>query len=220
MLLKCTYAELGGTLWLPRPDVWCKPCVVLRLMCWTICILETFYVIIELLLDTIILASSDAARNLLMFDQELSFNSHIKQTSRTLFLYLCRISKSRTSSLEKSQFVTSSQVYFNSLLSDFPNQSLKTLQLIQNAAAHALTKTRDHISPWLASLNWFLVKTGIKSNSSHKGLNSQAASDLKERIGSYPQQALYTQTQDYVCPSPQSKRGVYTCCASVSVLLL
>ena len=48
-------------------------------------------------------------------------------------------------------FVTSRLDYCNALLSGCANSTLKGLQLIQNAAAHILTKTRrfEHISPVL-----------------------------------------------------------------------
>ena len=48
-------------------------------------------------------------------------------------------------------FVTSRLDYCNSL-SGCPNKTLKTLQLVQNAAAK--TRKRDHITPILASLHW------------------------------------------------------------------
>ena len=45
-------------------------------------------------LDGITLASSTTVRNLgVIFDQDLSFNSHIKQTSRTAFFHLRNITK-------------------------------------------------------------------------------------------------------------------------------
>ena len=53
-------------------------------------------------------------------------------------------------------FVTSRLDYCNTILSGCANSTMKGLQLIQNAAAHILTRTRrfEHISPVLASLHW------------------------------------------------------------------
>ncbi|KAF7662572.1 hypothetical protein LDENG_00232880, partial [Lucifuga dentata] len=46
------------------------------------------------------------------------------------------------------------------LLSGLPNYAIRSLQLVQNAAARLLTKTRkyDHITPVLASLHWLPVQ--------------------------------------------------------------
>ena len=112
-------------------------------------------------LDGFSLASSDTVRNLgVIFDQDLSFNSHIKQTSRTAFFHLRNISKIRhilsQTDAEKlvHAFVTSRLDYCNSLLSGCSKKSLRSLQLIQNAAARILTgtRTREHITSVLASL--------------------------------------------------------------------
>ncbi|KAK0137188.1 ATP-binding cassette sub-family G member 5 [Merluccius polli] len=114
---------------------------------------------------------STTVRNLgVIFDQDLSFNSHIKQTSRTAFFHLRNITKIRRilskTDAEKliHAFVTSRLDYCNSLLSGCPNKSIKTLQLIQNAAARVLTGTRkrDHISPVLASLHWLPAPSYLK----------------------------------------------------------
>ncbi|TWW67305.1 hypothetical protein D4764_02G0003460 [Takifugu flavidus] len=47
-----------------------------------------------------------------------------------------------------------------SILDGCPNNSLRSLQLIQNAAARVLTgiDKRDHITPVMASLHWLPVK--------------------------------------------------------------
>ncbi|KAK0143573.1 ATP-binding cassette sub-family G member 5 [Merluccius polli] len=144
-----------------------------------------------------ILASSTTVRNLgVIFDQDLSFNSHIKQTSRTAFFHLRNITKIRRilskTDAEKliHAFVTSRLDYCNSLLSGCPNKSIKTLQLIQNAAARVLTGTRkrDHISPVLASLHWLPVKFRIEFKIlllTYKALHGQAPSYLKELIVPY-----------------------------------
>ena len=109
------------------------------------------------------MASSSTVRNLgVTFDQEMSFDSHIKLISRTAFFHLRNIMKIRNIlSLQDAEklvhaFVTSRLDYCNSLLSGCSNKSVRTLQLIQNAAAPVLTGTRkrDHITPVLASLHW------------------------------------------------------------------
>ena len=58
---------------------------------------------------------------------------------------------------------TSRLDYCNALLSGCANSALKGLQLIKNAAARILTRTRrfEHISPVLASLQWLPVKFRI-----------------------------------------------------------
>ncbi|MDF4316827.1 reverse transcriptase family protein, partial [Vibrio parahaemolyticus] len=148
-------------------------------------------------LDGIALASSTTVRNLgVIFDQDLSFNSHLKQTSRTAFFHLRNIAKIRPILTRKDAeklvhaFVTSRLDYCNSLLSGSSSKSLKTLQLIQNAAARVLTgtKKRDHISPVLASLHWLPVKSRIEFKIlllTYKALNGQAPSYLRELIVPY-----------------------------------
>ena len=60
-------------------------------------------------------------------------------------------------------FVSSRLDYCNGLLTGLSNQALHQLQLIQNAAARVLTKTRkyDHITPVLKSLHWLPVSQRI-----------------------------------------------------------
>ena len=80
--------------------------------------------------------------------------------------------------------------YCNYYLSCFSNKSLKTQQLIQNAAAWLLTGTRkrDHISPVLASLHWLPVKSRIEFQIlllTYKAFHGQAPSYLKDLIVPY-----------------------------------
>ncbi|PME06503.1 hypothetical protein A8A06_07420 [Escherichia coli] len=162
-----------------------------------------------LTLDGITLASSDTVRNLgVIFDQDMSFNAHIKQICRTAFYHLRNIAKIRNilsqSDAEKlvHAFITSSLDYCNSFLSGCSKSSLKSLQLIQNAAARVLTGTRkrDHISPILASLHWLPVKSRIEFKIlllTYKVLNNQAPSYLKDLIVPYfPIRALLSQSAD------------------------
>uniref|UniRef100_A0A669B839 Reverse transcriptase domain-containing protein n=1 Tax=Oreochromis niloticus TaxID=8128 RepID=A0A669B839_ORENI len=150
-----------------------------------------------LTLDGITLASSNAVRNLgVIFDQDMSFNAHIKQICKTAFFHLRNISKIRNilsqSDAEKlvHAFITSRLDYCNSLLSGCPKNSLKSLQLIQNAAARVLTGTRkrEHISPVLASLHWLPVKSRIEFKIlllTYKVLNNQAPSYLNDLVVPY-----------------------------------
>lgn len=92
-------------------------------------------------LDDISLTSGNTVRNLgVVFVQDLSFDSDIKQIPRCAFFHLCSVTKTRHflphTDSEKfvHAFVTSRLHYCNSLLSGCTNTSLKTLQLIQKAA--------------------------------------------------------------------------------------
>ena len=154
-------------------------------------------------LDDIVLNFSSDVRNLgVNFDQDLSFNSHIKSVSRTAFFHLRNIAKIRNflsfKDAEKiiHAFVTSRLDYCNSLLSGCPNSSVRMLQLVQNAAARLLTRTgrREHISPVLASLHWLPIKFRIEFKIlliTYKALHSQAPSYIEELIELYhPPRAL------------------------------
>nr|XP_033938439.1 uncharacterized protein LOC117446386 [Pseudochaenichthys georgianus] len=156
-----------------------------------------------LTMDGINLASSETVRNLgVIFDQDLSFNAHIKSISRTAYFHLRNIAKIRhilpQNDAEKlvHAFVTSRLDYCNSLLSGSNKKSIKSLQLIQNAAARVLTRVRkrDHITPVLAALHWLPIEHRIEFKIlllAYKALNGQAPSYLKELIIPYcPTRAL------------------------------
>ena len=148
-------------------------------------------------LDGITLASKATVMNLgVTFDQDLSFNSHIKRISKNAFFHLRNIAKVRhilsQNDAEKlvHAFVTSRLDYCNSLLSGCPRKSLKCLQLVQNAAARVLTgtKRRDHITPSLASLHWLPVESRVEFKIlllTYKALNGLAPQYLRELIHSY-----------------------------------
>lgn len=93
------------------------------------------------------------------------FESNIGTISMTAFYHLKNIARVRpflsqanTETLIHA-FITSRIDYCNSLLSGLPKNKISKLQLVQNAAAHLLTKTktRTHITPILKSLHWLPV---------------------------------------------------------------
>ncbi len=57
-------------------------------------------------------------------------------------------------------FMTSRLDYCNALLGGCPASSINKLQIVQNAAARVLTRSRkyDHITPILQSLHWLPIK--------------------------------------------------------------
>uniref|UniRef100_A0A8C6MFG0 Reverse transcriptase domain-containing protein n=1 Tax=Nothobranchius furzeri TaxID=105023 RepID=A0A8C6MFG0_NOTFU len=157
-------------------------------------------------LNGITLISENKARNLgVIFDQDMSFKSQVKQVCRISFFHLRNIAKIRSilsrSDAEKlvHAFITSRLYYCNSLLSGSPQNVVKSLQLVQNAAARVLMriKKRDHISPVLASLHWLPVKFRIDFKIlllTYKALNNQAPSYIIDLIVSYvPNRALHSQ---------------------------
>ncbi|XP_070400467.1 uncharacterized protein, partial [Nothobranchius furzeri] len=158
-------------------------------------------------LNGIALISENKARNLgVIFDQDMSFKSQVSQVCRISFFHLRNIAKIRSilsrSDAEKlvHAFITSRLDYCNSLLSGSPQNVVKSLQLVQNAAARVLmrNKKRDHISPVLASLHWLPVKFRIDFKIlllTHKALNNQGPSYISDLIVPYvPNRALRSQT--------------------------
>ena len=84
-----------------------------------------------------------------ILNADLIFCDHIKATTKTAFWYLRNIEKIRDfvsqQDLEKLMhaFVSSRLDYCNALLTGLPKKSIKQLQLIQNAAARTLTKSKS-----------------------------------------------------------------------------
>ena len=107
-----------------------------------------------------------SAKNLgVIFDQDLSFEPQVKKIVQPCFYHLRNIAKVRsfiaTTDFEKliHGFISSRLDYCNSLYTCLSQKSLHHLQLVQNAAARLLTRSKkcDHITPVLAALHWLPV---------------------------------------------------------------
>ena len=121
-------------------------------------------------LQTTMLKTTDKARNLgVVMDSDLNFNSHINIIKKSAYYHLKNISRVRglmsQQDLEKlvHAFIFSRLDYCNGVFTGLPKKSIRQLQLIQNAAARVLTKTKkvDHITPVLKSLHWLPVPQRI-----------------------------------------------------------
>ncbi len=101
----------------------------------------------------------------LILETDLSFSSHVKAVTKSAYFHFKNIARIRcfvsSQDLEKlvHAFITSRVDYCNGLLTGLPEKTIRQLQLIQNAAARILTRTRkyEHITPVLRSLHWLPV---------------------------------------------------------------
>ena len=121
-------------------------------------------------LKSLSLNTTDEARNLgVVLDSDLNFESHIKSITKSSFYHLRNIAKVKpflsptcTETLVHA-FVFSRLDYCNALYSGLPKKAISRLQLVQNAAARILTRTkrRAHITPVLKSLKWLPISSRI-----------------------------------------------------------
>ncbi len=100
--------------------------------------------------------TKNQVRNLgVILETDLSFSSHVKAVTKSAYYHLKNIARIRcfvsSQDLEKlvHAFITSRVDYCNGLLTGLPKKTIRQLQLIQNAAARILTRTRksEHITP-------------------------------------------------------------------------
>ena len=148
-------------------------------------------------LGSLVKESKASVKNLGVFiDDELNFDTHINHVTKVAYFHLRNIARIRAYvSLDDAKtlihaFVFSRLDYCNSLLSGLPKKSIDRLQLVQNAAARVLTKTRmrEHISPILASLHWLPVASRIDFKILlliYKSLNGLAPSYLSDCVPRY-----------------------------------
>ena len=136
-------------------------------------------------------------RNLgVIFDQSMHLDNHVKSLTRTCFYHLRNIAKLRSiishSELELSihAFISSRLDYCNSLFTCLNKTSINKLQLVQNAAARLLTRSKKscHITPILVSLHWLPIQYRIHFKVltlTFKALHNQAPAYITELIKPY-----------------------------------
>ncbi len=105
-----------------------------------------------------------------MIDDELNFSDYIAKTARSCRFALYNIRKIRPFLLEHATqllvqaLVLSRLDYCNALLAGLPANSIKPLQLIQNAAARLIFNEpkRTHVTPLFINLHWLPIAARIK----------------------------------------------------------
>ncbi len=114
---------------------------------------------------------SASVRNLgVIFDDQLTFKEHIAKTARSCRFALHNIRKIRpfltehAAQLLVQALVISRLDYCNALLAGLPSNTIKPLQIIQNAAARLVFNEpkRAHVTPLFVSLHWLPVAARIQ----------------------------------------------------------
>ncbi len=153
----------------------------------------------------------------MLFDSNLSFDSHVSSICKNSFFYLKNISKLRpmlsmsNAEMLINAFMTSRLDYCNALLGGCSACLINKLQMVQNAAARVLTRTRkyDHISQVLSTLHWLPIKHRIDFNIlliTYKALNGLARHYLSKLLSDYsPPRPLRSQNSGHLIISRISK---------------
>ena len=129
-------------------------------------------------------------------DSEWSFDTQVTKVVQSCFAQLRQLTKIRSflssADLEKviHAFISSRLDYCNALYSGISRRNIQRLQLIQNAAARFLTRTKrcDHITPILAALHWLPVSFRIDFKILllvFKALNGQAPAYICDLLTPY-----------------------------------
>ncbi len=114
---------------------------------------------------------SALVRNLgVIFDDQLTFKEHIAKTARSCRFALHNIRKIRpfltehAAQLLVQALVISRLDYYNALLAGLPSNTIKPLQMIQNAAARLVFNEPKsaHVTPLFVSLLWLPVAARIQ----------------------------------------------------------
>ncbi len=122
-------------------------------------------------LGSSIITPSTSVRSLgVIFDDQLTFKEHIAKTARSCRFALHNIRKTRpfltehAAQLLVQALVVSRLDYCNALLAGLPSNTIKPLQMIQNAVVRLVFNEpkRAHVTPLFISLHWLPVAACIK----------------------------------------------------------
>ncbi len=160
-----------------------------------------------LTLDGCSVDSSSVRKLGVLFNSNLSFDSHVSSICKTEFFHLKNISKLRPMSNAEmliNAFMTSRLDYCNSLLGGCSAHLINKLQMVQKAAARVLTRIRkyDHISPVLSTLHCLPIKHCIDFEIlliTYKALIGLAHQYLSELLSHYsPPRLLRSQNSGHL----------------------
>ncbi len=136
--------------------------------------------------------TSSTVKNLgVILDSNLSFENHIFHVTKTAFIHLRNIAKLRNMlSVSDAEKLIHACNYCNALLCGCPVSSIYKPQIVQNAAARVLTRSRkyDHITSILQSLHWLPIKFRISYKIlllAYKALNDLAPAYLTNLLSRY-----------------------------------
>ncbi len=161
----------------------------------------------NLQLDGYTVTSSTVKNMGVILDSNLSFENHISHVTKTAFFHFRNIAKLRNmlniSDAEKlvHAFMTSRLDYCDALLGGCPASSINKPNIVRNAAARVLTRSRkyDHITPILLSLHWLPIKFRISHKIlllAYKALNDLAPVYLTNLLSRY-NPTRYLRSQNY-----------------------
>ncbi len=165
------------------------------------------------------ITSSKTARNLgVVIDDSLNFRDHITKNAQCCVFALHDIKKIRpflsdhATQLLVQALVLSRHDYYNVPLAGLPANSIKLLQLIQNAAARLIfiEPKSMHVTPLFINLHWLPIAARIKFKAfmfAYKTTSGTAPLHLNSVLQTYmPSRSLhYASERHFILPS---QRGI------------
>ena len=105
----------------------------------------------------------------MIFDSNLTFESHVKNTTKVSFFHLRQIAKLRPFLSQPAAvrlvhaFISSRLDYGNAVLLGSTDKTINPMQYVQNCAARLLTHTLrwERITPVLFKLHWLPIRQHI-----------------------------------------------------------
>ena len=140
-------------------------------------------------------------------DSALSMKQQINTKCRACYFHIRQISTIRKFMIQEtvvklvSCFVLRSLDYCNSLLEDFPTESINKLQNVQNCAARLVLgiRKREHTTPGLKNLHWLPIYQRIQYKLSllcYKSFKSLLPSYLSDLLSPYTVSRTLRSTSD------------------------